>query len=224
MPLASPIRRQAAAVLAALGLLAPVADLHAAPVQWTAAAGGNDHWYEYVTTGSIFTGVDFNTARSAALSSTHQGLQGYLATVTSAAEQAFIESAGFPFLYGFGGTSSAWLGGSDAAVEGTWRWLDGPEAGQAMGYSNWFPGQPVAAPGYEDYDLLVLRIGNSVQGAAPVFGWVNWSPAERTLGYLVEYGTAGGGGTTDPNPVPEPPVLLLVAAALGLAAWRRGRA
>lgn len=215
-------RRRAAAWLAALTLAGSAAT--AAPVQWSAAAGGNDHWYEYVTTGSIFSGVGFDTARSAALSSTHQGLQGYLATVTSAAEQAFIESAGFPFLYGFGGTSSAWLGGSDAAVEGTWRWLDGPEAGQAMGYSNWFPGQPVAAPGYEDYDLLVLRIGNSVQGSAPVFGWVNWSPSDRTLGYLVEYGTASGGGTTDPNPVPEPPVLLLVAAALGLAAWRRGRA
>lgn len=215
-------RRRAAAWLAALTLAGSAAT--AAPVQWSAAAGGNDHWYEYVTTGSIFSGVGFDTARSAALSSTHQGLQGYLATVTSAAEQAFIESAGFPFLYGFGGTSSAWLGGSDAAVEGTWRWLDGPEAGQAMGYSNWFPGQPVAAPGYEDYDLLVLRIGNSVQGSAPVFGWVNWSPSDRTLGYLVEYGTASGGGTTNPNPVPEPPVLLLVAAALGLAAWRRRRA
>lgn len=223
MPLASPIRRRAAAALAALGLLAPAAALHAAPVQWTAAAGGNDHWYEYVTTGSIFSGVDFDTARSAALSSTHQGLQGYLATVTSAAEQAFIESAGFPFLYGFGGTSSAWLGGSDAAVEGTWRWLDGPEAGQAMGYSKWLPGQPVHAPGFEDYDLLALHIGNTTVGAPPNYGWSSFYPGNRALGYLVEYGTASG-GSTGPNPVPEPPVPLLVACALLAAAWRRRRA
>lgn len=223
MPLASPIRRRAAAALASFGLLAPGAALHAAPVQWTAAAGGNDHWYEYVSPNSIFDGVDFDTARSAALSRTHQGLQGYLATVASAAEQAFIESVGFPWLYGFGGTSSAWLGGSDATVEGEWRWLDGPEAGQAMGYSNWLPGQPVSQPGYEDHDLLVLRISNSVQGAAPTFGWVNWSRADRALGYLIEYGTASGGGTTDPNPVPEPPALLLAASALLAAAWRRRR-
>lgn len=215
-------RRRGAAWLAALTLAGGAAT--AAPVQWTVAAGGNDHWYEYVSSGSIFNGVGFDAAHSAALSSMHQGLQGYLATVTSAAEQAFIESAGFAWLYGFGGTSAAWLGGSDAAVEGDWRWLDGPEAGQAMGYSNWFPGQPVSQPGYEDYDLLALRILNSVQGAAPVYGWVNWSSADRALGYVVEYGTTSGGGTTGPNPVPEPSALLLVACALGAAAWRRRRA
>jgi hypothetical protein len=48
-------------------------------------------------------------------------MSGYLATVTSAAENNFL-IANFN-LRGF-------LGGSDAEVEGDWRWVVGPEAGQ----------------------------------------------------------------------------------------------
>ena len=51
----------------------------------------------------------------------------YLATVTSEAEHNltahFVVQAGV----------NAWLGASDAAVEGEWRWTEGPEGQEAGG-------------------------------------------------------------------------------------------
>jgi hypothetical protein len=181
-------------------------------VQWTVASGGNGHWYEYVPSISIFTNFSFEFARNAALASTHAGLPGYLATITSPQEQAFINGA-FSFLFGFGGTSSAWLGASDAAVEGEWRWLDGPEAGQLLGYTNWLPTQPVNGPGFEDYDLLALSINAS--SPPTTFGWVSWQPSNRALGYIVEYG-----GTA---PIPEPTTGAMLAAGLAALGWMARR-
>lgn len=197
----------------ALAATAPAA--LAVPVQWTAAAGGNDHWYDYVPAVSIFQGVPYDTARQAALVSSHQGQQGYLATVTSAAEQAFVTGA-FSFLVGFGATGTAWLGATDLAQEGDWRWLDGPEAGQALGYTAWLPGQPQVLP--DNHDLLALHINAAVAGQPPSFGWVTVHGDGGAFGYLVEY----GGGVT--APVPEPHALLLGLAGLGALGWRLRRA
>jgi hypothetical protein len=65
------------------------------------------------------------------LGGTADGLRGYLATVTSAEENAFIT--------GKVGTASAWLGGTDRGHDKDWRWTDGPEAGvsffQQTGYN-----------------------------------------------------------------------------------------
>lgn len=183
-------------------------------VQWTVAAGGNGHWYEYVPSISIFTGFSFEFARTAALASTQAGLPGYLATITSPQEQAFINGA-FGFLVGFGASGTAWLGASDAAVEGEWRWLDGPEAGQLVDYTNWRPNNPVNQPGAEDWDLLAL----SIQAASPptTYGWISWPPGNLALGYIVEYGD----GSTPP--IPEPTSAALLAAGLAVLGWRARR-
>jgi hypothetical protein len=52
------------------------------------------------------------------------GLKGYLATSTDANENIFINEKA--------GSTQAWLGGSDYENEGTWKWVDGPEAGQTF--------------------------------------------------------------------------------------------
>ena len=78
----------------------------------------NGHFYQYDS-------VKRNWADAIAFSGTQTlyGLQGYLATLTSAAELNFVISkAGIA-------SSFAWLGGSDEAVEGEWRWVQGPENG-----------------------------------------------------------------------------------------------
>jgi hypothetical protein len=156
-----------------------------APVQWTIASGGNGHWYEYVSTPSYWS-----NARAAALGSTWMGMSGYLVTLTSAAENAFM--SGLP---GLDTAGYAWTGGSDAAVEGEWRWMDGSEAGQLFSYSNWGPGEPNNAGGSENYAHL--------QPGAGSLGW-NDLRNDAFLGYVVEYSS-----------VPTPGSLALTLLALG---------
>lgn len=183
------------ALAAGVALMVGASGALAAPVQWTVGAGGNDHWYEFVTPATTWT-----AARTAALGSTHLGMGGYLATLTSAGEQSFL----------LGLSADGWLGGSDAAVEGQWRWMDGPESSQLFwsggiggtptGFTSWNGNEP-NNQGDEDY--LHLNGGR----------W-NDLPSSSTRGYFVEYSANG---------VPLPGTLGLAAAALAALALVRRR-
>lgn len=205
-------RRLFTLACATLALLTPPRSASAQTdqlVQWTTASGGNGHWYRYINSGNIIQGFAFETARTAAEASTYDGLQGYLATVTSSAEQSFINEA-FSYLFAFGGVSTAWLGASDAAVEGEWRWLGGPEAGQLTSYTNWLPGHPINGSGFEGYDQMVQYIQ---AGSSTTYGWATLGPTDAALGYIIEYGN--GPVTT----VPEPATPLLLASGLVACGW-----
>ncbi len=149
----------------------------------TLANPANGHFYEFVSA----QGGSWTSANAAASARTLFGLQGYLATVTSASENAFIAGK----LLGQG-----WMGASDAEVEGTWKWVTGPEAGQvfwqgAAGgsavngmYNNWtFNHEPNNfGPGGEDY--AHFRIDNT---------WNDYRVDNgATAGYVVEYGGMPG--------------------------------
>lgn len=102
----------------------------------------------------------------------------YLSTITSEYEQDVIS-----FQIGQVGIN-AWLGGNDTAVEGEWRWTEGPEgledsgngrlfwqgksSGSAVGgaYENWGNNEPNNA-GNEDY----LQISQAVQPDGSVGKW-----------------------------------------------------
>jgi len=104
------------------------------PVQFTA----NNHYYALLKGHSSWL-----SALNAAASESYRGLGGYLATVTSAAEDTFIYNSvitplSLPITDGY----SIGLGATDAAVEGAWRWATGPEAGQVLVYQHWLSGQP----------------------------------------------------------------------------------
>lgn len=192
------LKSAALALAAAAGLSIPHPAV-AAPVQWLAADGGNDHWYEYVA-----TPVTWTTALSVAEENVWRGLQGYLVTVTSAAEYAFLTP-----LTNYDNT---WLAGTDAAVEGTWVWAAGPETGEvfwkdnaSITYANWRAFEPSNSGGVEDY----------------VIGWWDgdkWGDASNGVanGYIVEY----GGLLAAPLPAAAP---LLIAALGGLVVVRRRR-
>jgi hypothetical protein len=59
-------------------------------------------------------------------------LGGHLATITSAQEQAFIKTLGCKKNYNY------WLGATDAAKEGTWKWV----TGEKWSYQAWGSNQP----------------------------------------------------------------------------------
>ena len=67
---------------------------------------GDDHFYKFISN----DGINFDDAFAAADNSTLFGLQGYLVTITSAAEQAYI----VPKLKGAG-----WIGGCDRLADST---------------------------------------------------------------------------------------------------------
>jgi len=184
------------AALAATASLVGFTPASALIVEWSVASGGNGHFYERVD-----TPVSFATARAAALASTHNGLNGYLVTITSEEENDFlINLAG-----GIG-----WSSGSDEAVEGTWRWLDGPEAGVVywqdgvtLTYADWGAGEPNTFLGIQE-DYMVIKFGQTA--------FWNDLPFNSGQGYYVEYSAAPTVGG-----VPEPSAWALLILGFGLA-------
>ena len=136
--------------------------------------GPNGHLYRYVA------GTMSQSAAAAAAATYSAGGQvGHLATITSLAEQTFVYSL-------LGTSNSAWLDGTDTAVEGVWRWTAGPEAGTqfssgnasvAGSYVNWAGGQPDNAGG--EHCLHIYRSWGNVWNDVPC----TWGGNQ---GYVVE--------------------------------------
>jgi len=155
---------------------------------------GTGHYYEFVAGSFTWTAA----LAGAATRSFDPGtgvLQGYLATVTSEAENVFLASLSI----------DGWLAGTDQVTEGTWLWAAGPETGvnfwtggpggSTTTFAAWNIGEPNNA-GEEDH--LHRNSGT----------W-NDLPNGFTRGYYVEY------GGLDQVSVPEPAALGLIG--LGLA-------
>ncbi|MDD3328153.1 MAG: tandem-95 repeat protein, partial [Zoogloea sp.] len=108
-------------------------------------------------------GISWQDAKTAAEGMTFNGMQGYLATITSAEENAFILSK-LP--------ADGWIGGSDAEQEGVWKWVTGPEAGTTFSqgdfnpvtepgqYANWADGEPNGDNHSEDYAEFYASSGS----------------------------------------------------------------
>jgi hypothetical protein len=175
----------------------------ATPIQWTVSAGGNGHFYDFVSDPNVIW-TDANTAADAL---TFEGLQGYLATITSAPENAFMATN---FSAEAGPDQNGWLGGyQDTSAPdysepaGGWRWV----TGEPWSYTNWAPGEPDNDGGDQNY----LR-------SNVLFEWddLENDPAnpsvEEISGYFVEY-----------SAVPEPGSLLLLGLATTMVLLRPRR-
>ncbi|MBT8376123.1 MAG: lectin, partial [Bacteroidia bacterium] len=151
------------------------------------------HYYFYVAD----LGITWAQARDAAAAQTYFGLQGYLATLTSQeeAQLAGEQSAG-----------TGWIGASDQEVEGTWKWVTGPEAGMVFyigavngsapngEFSFWNCGEPNNFGGNEDYAHITDQ---SVACAGRIGSWndlpINSGESNPNnpyypKGYIVEFG------------------------------------
>jgi hypothetical protein len=140
--------------------------------------GVNGHFYRPISTTATYT-----NARTLSSQQTFKGQQGYLVTITSADEDAFI-FANVP-------QSSIWFALTDEVSEARWTIDAGPENGtlikinngQTNGnipgqYNNWAPGEPNNS-GNEDY--AVTKWGGGSQ-------W-NDLPNHFSCAYVVEFGT-----------------------------------
>ncbi len=79
--------------------------------------------------------------------------------IDDAAENEFVRSSMVPF------AGHIWIGGSDLAVTGEWRWPDGNQFwqgdsnGAGLLYANWFMGEPNNFDGNEHCSEMVIQHG-----------------------------------------------------------------
>lgn len=153
------------------------------------------HFYEYISN----PGITWTNARTLAQTYSYFGLQGYLATITSPEEAQ---------LSGEQAAGAGWIGGSDEAVEGVWRWMTGPEAGTVFwnggingnspNYANWNNNEPNNL-GDEDYAHITAP-GIGVDGSwndLDVDGDPSSSSDYHPKGFVVEYGGTPGDPAVD---------------------------
>jgi hypothetical protein len=140
--------------------------------------GVNGHFYRPISTGTTYTG-----ARAASLLTTFKGQTGYLVTITSASENAFIYS-NVP-------QGNIWFAATDEVIDGRWVIDAGPEkgtviktsnpnSGNVVGqYNNWAGGEPNGYNHGEDYAVTNWN-------GQPTWNDLsnNWSNP-----YIIEYGT-----------------------------------
>ena len=173
----------------------------AVPIEWTVASGGNGHFYELITGAAVVapsTWAD-QQARAAARG-------GYLATITSEAENRFISvDVGVGSLPG---CKCVWLGGFQnhssptySEPGGGWEWV----TGEAWSYTHWAPGEPQNFGHGSTEDFLTVWFSSDPTN-------VNWNdhPDFGSGNYLIEWNS---------NPIPEPNTALLLSLGLvGLSA------
>jgi len=180
----------------------PNADVTPRVINFSLGSGllyaGTGHFYKYVAAPAI----RWDTARDVAAQRRYFGLVGYLATVTSAGENQFIQSK----LRGNG-----WMGASAGnvfTVPRTWSWVTGPEAGTPFftqtgmvgqvpsgggtpiggQYNNWRSGEPNTYSNNENYAHFYSNDGT----------WNDFAINTASIsGYVVEFGGTAG----DPTPV-----------------------
>lgn len=144
----------------------------------------NGHLYKYISDAG-----DWNSAKTKAEALTLYGATGYLATITSASENSFVTARL---------SNAGWMGASDSAVEGAWRWVTGPEngtqfwsglsGGSTVGgnYANWGTGEPNDAGGEDCAQYLSGGTGK----------WNDLPCSGTSLpGYVAEFGAPGANPT-----------------------------
>jgi hypothetical protein len=152
------------------------------PTQWAVANGGNGHFYQ-----AIFApgGISWDQASANA---TNFG--GYLASITSSAENNFIFSliSNTPdyWIADSGGGDGVWIGGiwlgnpGDPANPINWTWV----TGEAFSFSSWAFGQPNNINGYQNHIQFYSPSGLTAN---------TWNDAADTLdaafvpGFVIEY-------------------------------------
>ena len=195
----------------------------------------NGHYYAF------FSGaIGFESALTGAASLSYLGVPGHLATITSQAEQDFVleyyknPGPGRPRVNPY--EEKFWIAASDAAVEGEWRWVAGPEAGQpfwqgdyknghALGYQNWLTGSGISGtiePNNHPEGGLRLNPEGEDYVALKIYRQPSWSFWNDVIGL-------DDGGRWSPRygivefSVPEPSsgALTAIAGSMLVAACRR---
>jgi hypothetical protein len=161
-----------------------------------------EHFYEFIS-GSI----NFTNSVTAAQTKSYFGRAGYLATMSSEAENNFVWRLM---------ASDCWFGASDelslvnaakgttafasqTAVEGRWHWISGPEKGTNFSNGNWGSGPTTVSGQYAKWASgEPNNSGGEHYGQFYSLNLGQWNdlPNTNLNGYLCEYGDMPGDITT----------------------------
>lgn len=213
------MRIQNKGILGASAVVASLLTLGSASSYGQIYDPANGHYYEVFQA----PGIPWINAESDALSLFYMGLEGHLATITSASEDSYVGAA-----VSAAGPGEFWLGGyqnpiTELVATAGWTWVNGegtfPGVNGAPGfdnnYSNWNPGEPNDAygPGSEQY--LGINLGN-------VGGFNDEGNLNLIGGYVVEFDpntNPNGGLVGTPDAAATMP--LLGMGMLAVAAFAR---
>ena len=183
---------QAMSVAVAAGSICSGVMAQSTAVQWTAASGGNGHWYGVTVATSS---VSWTTAQSISLAA-----GGYLACLTSATENAWVNSLtvntpGAWYVHP-SWTFGPWIGGyRDGESSPNWKWV----SGEPWTFTAWHLSQPDAV------SQTVVSFGPTAETwsdteiTEPVRSYVTEYSADCNSDGIVDYGQILSGQLTDTN-------------------------
>jgi len=129
----------------------------------------------------VSTSVTLAGAQGVSGASTLNGVAGHLVTITSQAENDFVDT--------LAAGNEVWLNASDSAVEGEWRWAGGNEDnlmfwnGDSSGslqngfYENWNAGEPNDSAGEDGVSMRADGTWNDVDVTSTNFYVIEWDGA-----------------------------------------------
>lgn len=169
----------------------------AAPVEWPVSEGGNGHYYQVVNN----TGYRWILALAIASNMSHAGLDGHLATFTSAEEESWVfenvlSTQGIRGrVYHLGGWA-AHMFGHPGGLDG-WQWI----TGQPWDYENWAPGEPNNAGGASAPEKCLAYHYYYYHRGEYLIGWNDVADDVRHS-YIVEYDDEDASNHPPDVPVP----------------------
>jgi hypothetical protein len=188
---------------------------------WYASNGGNDHTYALWIPDNSAQSLTWQSARTQAEALSLNGVNGHLASVTSAAEDSFLRTEFFGFLFDNGNVSIgqapdnsiyAWIGLFAPTVNSQFQWT----TGEPVSYTNWAPDEP-NFQGFAFWQYTHYWTRNF--GNGPSWTWNNEQNAgfevvnnSNRYGFIVEFAT-----------VPEPNCLMLSSVGVIYLVNRRKR-
>lgn len=175
------------------GIWAPDPATFQGPRLWSFRSGGNGHYYEHIS-----NSLRWEDARVAASNRNFNGMPGYLATITSDAENRFISSL-FPMTQ-----NASWIGANDIEEESVWVWADGPESGDLIStFTEWDRNEPNNT---NNEDAAGMWGPGSAGGPGAVGTWNDFATQDG-LGYFVEFSPEAS-RDEEPGANQSPPTLL----------------
>jgi len=152
---------------------------HPGWTRWEVAAGGNGHWYKAVVLPKDVTWSEAD--RLARLEA------GYLATITSAAENSFVFSLiNAPQFFANEHGAGPALGGLQqeraSEPDGGWSWV----SGEPWAYSGWLPGEPNNGRSRTGNEDRVHYYSGISRTPAATWNDVNRSDPKQVYSYVVE--------------------------------------